>query len=269
MQNRPVHLSGFFDRLLALLLSLFAVVPAPAAPSVLCRLQDDGLTEVSGLAVAGDRLLVHQDSGAAARFTALDRRCRTVATYDLAGIQARDWEDMAVAAGAVWLADTGDNRAVREHVLLHRVPLPTGGSATLRATTLTLTYPDGPHDAEALLVDPAGHALVVTKSFLGSAGVYRVPAASGEMTRVGEVSLGAVTGGAVSPDGSRIVLRTYSRAFEWPVVDGDVASALAGSPSETELPEERQGEAITYDTDGRSWLTTSEGAGAPVHRVPR
>ena len=28
-------------------------------------------------------------------------------------------------------------------------------------------------------------------------------------------------------------------------------------------------EGIAYDTDGRSWITTSEGKGAPVHRIPR
>lgn len=35
----------------------------------------------------------------------------------------------------------------------------------------------------------------------------------------------------------------------------------------TPLPETAQGEAVTYSSDGRTLLVTSEGAGAPLHRV--
>ena len=40
-----------------------------------------------------------------------------------------------------------------------------------------LTYPDGPHDAEALLLAPDGTPYVVTKEVLGASGVYRPAAA--------------------------------------------------------------------------------------------
>ena len=42
-----------------------------------------------------------------------------------------------------------------------------------------LTYPDGPHDAEALLLAPDGTPYVVTKEILGASGVYRPAAAAG------------------------------------------------------------------------------------------
>ncbi len=44
--------------------------------------------------------------------------------------------------------------------------------------TLTLRYPDGPHDSEALMVDPrSGDLYVVVKHLAGGpAAVYRAPA---------------------------------------------------------------------------------------------
>ncbi len=64
-----------------------------------------------------------------------------------------------------------------------------------------------------------------------------------------------ITGAAVSPDRSRVVLRTYAEAYEWDVTDGDVVKAItSGVPRVTPLPDEPQGEAIAY-TAGR-------------HRVP-
>lgn len=93
--------------------------------------------------------------------------------------------------------------------------------ATAPAQRIALRYPDGAHDAQALLVDPRSGALVIiTKSFDGRAGVYRsAPRASaGSLHRVGTLSLAAadaVTAGSVSADGRTVVLRTYRRAFVW------------------------------------------------------
>ena len=57
-----------------------------------------------------------------------------------------DPEDLGVSAdGTIWVADTGDNRAERATVALHALR-PDGGASLYR-----LTYPDGAHDAEALL----------------------------------------------------------------------------------------------------------------------
>ena len=88
-----------------------------------------------------------------------------------AAVDPYDPEDLAVAAdGTVWLADTGDNRRTRATVALIALR-PTAPTGIYR-----LTYPDGPHDAEALLLAPDGTPYVVTKEILGASGVYR-PAA--------------------------------------------------------------------------------------------
>src|SRR2546429_179177 len=52
------------------------------------------------------------------------------------------------------------------------------------AAELTFVYPDGPHDAEALLVDPvSGEIFIVTKALGGTAQVFR---ARSEERRVGK-----------------------------------------------------------------------------------
>ena len=61
---------------------------------------------------------------------------------------------------------------------------PTGPRGLFR-----LTYPDGPHDAEALLLAPDGTPYVVTKEVLGASSVYR-PAAP--LVDGGTVALGRV-----------------------------------------------------------------------------
>src|SRR5262249_1375178 len=151
------------------------------------------------------------------------------------------------------------------------------------------TYPDGPHDAEALLLDRAGRPFIVTKEPLGNSGVYtpagtpstarptplpkvavlRFPPAGPRGGPVGVVGQLLVTGGAVSPDGTRVVLRTYTDAYVWRADDGDVARALAaGRPTRIPLPPTPQGEAVTFSPDGRSLLTSTEGRSVAVHELP-
>ena len=60
---------------------------------------------------------------------------------------------------------------------VYRVPEPGPGSApTAPAARLTLRYPDGPHDAEALLVDPRGGTLAIVTKGLAGARAYTLAA---------------------------------------------------------------------------------------------
>ena len=282
------------------LLAAFLVSAAPAAhadPTLdpqrpLCHLRDSRITESSGVAVGPDVLWTHNDSGDTARFFALDRHCNTLATYDVTDETATDWEDMARGAGYLWLGDIGDNAGTRSSIAVVRVPdlAVSKGSHHLTGAVFRFAYEDGPHDAETLLVHPrTGQLYVVTKSYYGLAGVYAAPLHPLEgkvntLTKVVSVTtrLTGTSGGPIGPPGelsvtagdinaaaTRVVLRTYTDAYEWTVAGGDVAKALSGTPTVTALPRTDQGEAIAYDTDGRSWITTSEGKGAPVDRIAR
>ncbi|MGY1841028.1 MULTISPECIES: hypothetical protein [unclassified Modestobacter] len=267
---------------------LLAFLPASAAlaegaaPSTRCTITDPRLPEISGLASAGETLLAMNDGGDRAEVFILDAAC-AVAEVRSGSVDPYDPEDLALGAdGTLWLADIGDNNAARETVAL--IGLRPDGSTTLTR----LTYPDGAHDAEALLLAPDGTPYLVTKEVLGSSGVYRpdAPLADGatvSMTRV--VGLGftltgtpggpvgragqlLVTGGAVSADGQRIALRTYTDAYVWTLTGSDVAGALSGAPVRIALPESPQGEAIAFAANNRDLLVVSEGLPAQVALVP-
>jgi len=254
-----------------------------------CTIDDPRITESSGLVAAGGHLYTVNDGGhrlqvylLAAPVRAGGAACRVVRTIT-AAIDPYDVEDLARAAdGTLWLADVGDNGHSRRTVALEL--LTEAGTGRIHR----YTYPDGPHDAEALLLDRAGRPFIVTKEPLGNSGVY-TPAGPPSTSRptplrrvtslqflptgtpggpVGMVGQVLVTGGAVSPDGTRVVLRTYTDAYLWRADDGDVARALtSGRPTRIPLPATPQGEAVAFSPDGRSLLTSTEGRPAAVHVV--
>lgn len=262
-----------------------AARPTPAAgppAATYCTITDRRVTESSGLAAGGDLLYTVNDGGDRIRVFELDRGCRVRRVIENP-TDPYDVEDLARAPdGTLWLADIGDNAAVRRTVALER--LDGSGAVSL----YRFTYPDGPHDAEALLLDPRGRPYIVTKQPL-TAGVYTPAGAASTAhatplrrvatltflptgTRggpVGPASQVLVTGGAVAPDGSRVVLRTYTDAYLWPLRNGDVAAALRSAERRRiPLPATPQGEAVSFAPDGRSLLTSTEGVPSPVHAVP-
>nr|WP_245788419.1 esterase-like activity of phytase family protein [Amycolatopsis marina] len=251
------------------------------APEPVCAISDERLGELSGLAADDEHWYAVNDGGTRIEIFVLNRDCSVQRTIS-DPTDPYDVEDMARAEdGTLWLADTGDNRKQRDTVALHEVR-PDGG-----ATLYRLTYPDGPHDAEALLLDRAGVPYVITKNVLGISEVYRPtgPLSSPGPTpleNVGSLRLestdtqggpvGAtgsvlVTGGAVSADGTVIALRTYTDAYLYRVPDGDIPAALRSAPVRVPLADENQGEAIAFTPDG-SLLSASEGTGEPVRSVP-
>ncbi|MEV0049610.1 hypothetical protein AB0H34_03820 [Saccharopolyspora shandongensis] len=272
----------------ALLLSVASgMVPAtaaeqPLAPVEKCRVGDKRLAELSGLASDGSAWYAIGDGGSSLRVFVLDPADCSVRGVRTASNNPYDVEDLALGPdGSLWLADTGDNRRRRDDVALH--VMPPGGGATL----YRLTYPDGPHDAEALLLDRAGVPHIVTKEPLGAAGVYlpSAPLAADRtvpLERVGSISLrstqtpggpvrGAVgsvlvTGGSVSRDGTLVAIRTYTEAYVYNAPDGDLVAAFQHEPLRIPLPNEQQGEAIAWEPDG-ALLSGSEG-NQPVRHIP-
>lgn len=266
-----------------------SALPAPAAaqpavpgPETRCVITDPRVAELSGLVAGEDHWYAVNDGGTAATVLVLTKDCR-VEREIVGDVDPYDVEDLARAAdGTFWLADAGDNDLDRGTVAL--ISLTAEGEATL----YRLTYPDGPHDTEALLLAGDGTPYLVTKSTSGVAGVYRPAARLASpgptpLERVGEARLSAtstrggpipaiigsvtVTGGATSHDGAVVALRTYTDAYLWRVEGDDVPAALGATPVRIPLPGETQGEAIAFEPDG-SLVSASEGVGEPVRVVP-
>ena len=246
------------------------------AAASLFEFQDPQLTEVSGIGAAqrlDDIVYVHNDSGDAPRVFAVDGGGVTVGEIEFRGARAVDWEDMAVAGGFVYTADIGDNNANRDSVQIYRIPEPDGIDGTndsARAERMDLRYPDGAHNAEAVLVHPTtGEIGVVTKARDGGA-LYVVDGFTpgrAELRRAADVDVGTATGAAVAPDGSSLVVRDYTDAYLYEIDGETLASAFDAEPRRIGMPFAIQAEAITYSADGESLLTTHEGPGATVSEV--
>jgi hypothetical protein len=253
-----------------------------SAPHALCQLTDPRLPELSGLVVIGDKMLAMNDGGDRLSVYVLDSSCRVVDVRS-APVDPYDPEDLALAAdGTIWFSDTGDNLAQRATVALLALH-PDGSTAIYR-----LTYPDGAHDAEALLLAPDGTPYIVTKDPLGASGVYRPAAALADggtvaLAKVASLTFTptgtpggpvgaagqlAVTGGAVSADGRLLALRTYTDAYVWWLAGSDVPKALAGTPMRIALPPAPQGEAISFAVDSRQLVVAGEGLPGEITVVP-
>ena len=150
--------------------------PAPAEPvaGIAAILTEPLLSEVSG--AAGSRrdpnlLWLINDSGNGARLFALGTDGVLRADLAIAAVRNHDWEDLAVYdhgnGPRLAIADVGDNAGVRETVQILILPeplLPAADSTLEVQRTLTLTYPDEPHDVESLAIDPQlPHGYLLTK----------------------------------------------------------------------------------------------------------
>jgi hypothetical protein len=262
---------------LACVALVWVALPTPAqeveGAEVALRLGDPRIYESSGLALSRRHpavLWTHNDSGDDPRLFAVGSEGGTLATLTLAGVEARDWEALAVGRDdrgrpALFVGDIGDNQGVWPEVSVYRVAEP----ARLRDTTAPavryrLRYPDGSRDAEALLVDPRSNRLYVATKDTTGGGLYRAPTPLrtdqvNVLRRVARVPP-AVTDGAFLPSGRGFVLRDYQAAY--------VYAAPGRRVGAFELPLQFQGESITVTADGRSVLAGSEGPESEVWRVP-
>ncbi|MFI7277847.1 hypothetical protein [Streptomyces sp. NPDC049879] len=215
----------------------------------------------------------HNDSEDAANVYAVDSATgETVATVALAGVEARDVEAISLGPdGDLWAADIGDNfDGGWSEVWLYRFPEPAElADTTVTPTVYTLTYADGPRDAEALMVHPVtGRVYIASKKQDGGAALYAGPAelaTSGVNTfePVADLDLW-VTDGAFSPDGTRLLLRGYFGAvmYRWPETGVPEAIDQRVVP-----PLQPQGESVTFTPDGRTLMFGSEGEASAVEPV--
>lgn len=251
----------------------------------------DGLPEVSGIAASRlnpDLFWVHNDSGDTNRIYGIDRQAQHLATITVPGCKAWDWEDIAVGPGPVpgvsyiYVANTGDNLRLRKEIQVCRFPEPqVFAGATLEAVdvvVLRYRYPDGPHDAEALFVDPKlSDVYLVTKRDAQSM-VYRAPGVDDGRTvrtleRVASLPVTGICAADISSDGREILAKTLSQILLWRVQeDESISTALQRHPTRLPYVREPQGEAIAWGAQMEGYYTVSEkvfGLSAHLYFYPR
>lgn len=272
--------------------------PAPvacryAATRRLVEVEERTLKEASGIAASQRWPGIYwalNDSGNAASVYAIDDRGRSRGTFRVQRAKNDDWEAIQIGPGqnggsALYIGDIGDNDAERREITIYRVPEPEplapdarrGDARTAEAEAFKIQYPDGPRNAEGLLVHPkTGEILIVTKEVPGRAGIYRVPLPLNsrrtvtmepiselDMAKAG-VKIDVVTDATVTADASRVALRTYGSALELEVPPGAaLASIWDQLPRVARLEDGPQGEGVTYRADGGALISIGEST--PTH----
>jgi hypothetical protein len=255
-----------------------------AVPQGACEIQGevmrlDGLPEASGLAASRKspgRLWTHNDSGDPV-IHAIDTKGRVAGLVTLTGAALDDWEAIALgpcdSGDCLYIGDIGDNDATRADITIYRVPEPAQASGSANVTgVFRAIYPDGKHDAEALLVAPDGTLHIMTKGDTGSVALYRFPRdlrddAVMRLERVGEplskdkpASDARITDGAVAPDGSRVVLRTKTAMTFYAAADFFKGTFTETGRVDLKPLGEPQGEAVAFGP-GNTLFVAGEGGG--------
>ncbi len=265
--------------LLCALAAAFAGGPAraaspnviPAATRILCTFDTDVIGEASGMTVTQlhpDLAWMTNDSGGGPYLYAVDlATCAIRATLRLLDTPARDHEALASGVDAqgrhvIWVGDIGDNIDGWPYARIHKVVEPkTLADADVEVTTYRFRYPDGSVNAEALMAAPDREQLwVVTKEY-GVGALIELPSPMSDSrtpmrTKQVGTARSLITDAAMSPDGTRYVVRDYLSAE---IFNGEPPGE---SVDRFGLPLQPQGEAITWTADGRSLLIASERSGA-------
>ncbi|MEV1316926.1 hypothetical protein AB0J14_12675 [Micromonospora arborensis] len=262
-----------------------SVLPTVAVGQKRCTIADERLRELSGLvATKSGFIVINDDTEDAARKRVffLDSKCKiSKDPVRYPGQGPTDTEDLALSkdGSTLWIADTGNATTAKERrtrVALWSMPV----SGAKQPTLHRISYPESKaREAEALLIGDDGKPLVITKVTSGKAEIYTPTAAlkNGDtdpvpMHKVGEIELPktqtenplntfgriAITGASRSPDGARVVLRTYADAFEFDVSGGDIVGALTTVKPRVTALADPFGEAISYTSDGKTFVTVSD-----------
>jgi hypothetical protein len=240
------------------------------------------LREISGIAASrqnSDILWVHNDGSARLVFAV--KTTGKLAALVGFPVEIEDFEDIAIGPGPtagadyLYIGDIGDNTAERQKIRVVRFAEPQvsktrGGQIEVEtAEEFGLTYPDGAHNAEALLVDPVSHDVFIVTKEKGDALVFGCRASRLKDRAVVPLELlltlkiGRISGGDIGRDGSRIILRREDKGWLWKRGQNQsVAAALQTLPQEIPVRGRNQGqngEAVAFSPDGNSYYTVSEG----------
>jgi hypothetical protein len=285
---RPVRTCLLLAGVVALMIVSGAAAHGADTGKELGRIKIKPLQEVSGIAASRRLegvLWMHNDGDAKHVFAV--KTSGKIAAQVKIPEAVEDVEDMAIGPGPeegveyLYLGDIGDNDGNRREVRIVRFAEPSldherGQPKAHNAEVIRLQYPDGPHDAEALLVDSTTGDLIIVAKEDRRARAYVACAASlngegGHVTLEELATLEAdqVSAGDISSDGRRVLLRNEGQGWLWERAAGEpLADALQRPPAAVPVRGDKQGnngEAVAFGPAGKSYYTVSEGKNERIY----
>lgn len=258
-------------------------------PRIPGTIEDNRIKESSGLAssmCSEGVLWTHNDSGGGPLIFAVGTDAKVLGRWKVERAASIDWEDIASAKRndgkcELFIGDIGDNELTRSYISVYKVDEPkavpdeNGSGSGVYASEIRLLYPDGPHNAETLLIHPKTRDIyILTKTRDGPAGIYRIRRNEWEpeigkiavrLTKIGGLSLpafpvGFLTGGDIASNGQRVVICDYFNAYEYTLPKQAKAfdEVWKVTPKIIDVGTREQGEAVAYSPGTDSILLTSE-----------
>jgi len=241
------------------------------------------LPEASGLVTGRTNkglVYIHEDSGNRRVVFVYDTLGTYLGDIVLVGATNRDWEDLAIGPGPekgknyIYVGDIGDNKSVRSHLTIYRFVEPVIDLDTIAIpfkleiddySTITYQYPDGPRDAETLMIDPKNKDLIVISKRDVRVRVYLIPYPQNTQEHAityfkGALPFRSIVAGDISPDAKKMIIKDYGRIYHWHVDKSVTAlsSLFNVTPTVVEYIPEVQGEALGWTHCGQGYFTTTE-----------
>jgi hypothetical protein len=259
----------------SLLLALFVLalcLPAAAAAAdseEISTMSDPRIEESSGLAISPEHkdLAYTINDGDDAIVFAIE-----LSTGDVVGTtrvrgNLEDTEAIAIDGdGRMWLADLGDNDTERNDAALYRFPEPGPGRHSVNARRFPVSFEGGPADIETFMVHPkTGEKFLATRDEESTGRLYSLPK---KLNRNGDNQAKDLnkstpvdtSDGTFTPSGSQALIRT---GFAVHVFDPETWTEV----EELSVPEVENGESISMEPGGGSFIIGSEGENSPLIRV--
>ncbi len=254
---------------------LFNTIP------VVNNLARTDLYEISGVAASRTNpgmLYIHNDSGNPNEIYITNGNGDNIGTLTITPVGNRDWEDIAVGPGPipgisyVYIGEIGDNDSKYSSVFVYRFPEPNLSEKTIpyianidQIDIIQLKYPDGPRNAETLMVDPQTKDIFIASKSSNLSNIYiaKYPQSlttTTIMTPVVQLNFNKATAGDISANGTEILLRSNELIWYWKLpANTSISQGLLSQPQVAPyFRNEPQGEGICFAADGSGYYTDTE-----------
>lgn len=255
-------------------------------PNKIGLVTEKSMDEISGLVSShryADHFWCHNDSGDKARLFLINLKGELTHTLNLENTKNRDWEDIAIykdhstGKSILYIADIGDNIAQYDFGKIYVFEEPNLDLAEQEINeeayqTLTFSYPDGPRDAETLMIDPANRDIYIISKREKNVGLYKIsypyPIEKIVAKKVSVLPFTYIVAGDIASDRSALIIKDYNNVYHFKLAkDQAIEEALLEKPYLPPYIREPQGESIAWSTDSKSFFTLSEESPAKVQPV--